>query len=62
MHRFFRTGSLGVDASESSAGTGADHVAAAFATVHTPSPGASFLAYASVVDNRTGDPTLILPQ
>jgi len=38
----------------------ADPVVGGYALLRTTTPGASFLAYASVIDNRTGDPVLIV--
>jgi len=37
----------------------AEAVDDAFAVVTSPTPGARFFAYASVIDNRTGDPVFI---
>ncbi len=38
-----------------------DEIADAYAQVSSGTPGAAYFVYASVIDNRTGDPVLILP-
>lgn len=40
----------------------AEEIEDAFAVLTTPTAGAAFLAYASVVDNRTGDPIAMMAQ
>ncbi|MCG6963181.1 MAG: PKD domain-containing protein, partial [Acidobacteria bacterium] len=39
----------------------AEEIADAYALVSSTTPGAAYFVYASVIDNRTGDPVLILP-
>jgi len=39
-----------------------DEVPVGFAELHSSDPGASFIAYGSVVDNRSGDPVFIAPR